>query len=62
MEPEALQQYEALTGQQVESCMFRVKHDDPPHGWLGASPDGLVQGLGISGNSSTTSSNLILPD
>ena len=25
--------------------MFRVKHDDPPHGWLGASPDGLVESL-----------------
>jgi putative phage-type endonuclease len=54
MEPEALQQYESLTGQRVESCMFRVKHDDPPHGWLGASPDGLVQGLEIS-------NTLILP-
>ncbi|KAG7666608.1 hypothetical protein NADE_003593 [Nannochloris sp. 'desiccata'] len=56
MEPEALQQYEALTGQRVESCMFRVKHDDPPHGWLGASPDGLVQGLEIFDAGSTNSS------
>jgi putative phage-type endonuclease len=56
MEPEALQQYEALTGQRVESCMFRVKHDDPPHGWLGASPDGLVQGLEIIHSNSTTNS------
>ena len=70
MEPEALSTYEALTGQRVESCMFRVKHDDPPHGWLGASPDGLVQGLEIrttsstteNTNSSTGGSNLILPN
>ena len=55
MEPQALSTYESLTGQQVESCMFRVKHDDPPHGWLGASPDGLVQGLGIL-NTTTTAS------
>jgi putative phage-type endonuclease len=71
MEPEALQQYEALTGQRVESCMFRVKHDDPPHGWLGASPDGLVQGLEItstttmmtnnSTNINNTSTNIITP-
>jgi len=57
MEPKALQQYEALTGQRVESCMFRVKHDDPPHGWLGASPDGLVQGLEVFNTSSNSTSS-----
>ena len=41
-EPRALAAYEALTGGAVEGCMFRVKHDDAPHGWLGASPDGLI--------------------
>ena len=50
MEPYALSTFEELTGQRVESCMFRVKHDDPPHGWLGASPDGLIQGLTITNN------------
>lgn len=48
MESRALDTYQTLTGQQVEGCMFRVKHDDPPHSWLGASPDGLMGGLGIS--------------
>lgn len=52
MEPHALSTFEELTGQRVESCMFRVKHDDPPHGWLGASPDGLIQGLSIRGSNS----------
>lgn len=47
MEARALDTYQTLTGQQVEGCMFRVKHDDPPHSWLGASPDGLMGGLGI---------------
>lgn len=46
-EPKALATYEALTGQGVESCMFKVKRDDVVHDWLGASPDGLVAGLGI---------------
>lgn len=27
------------------SIRCAVKHDDAPHGWLGASPDGLIQGL-----------------
>lgn len=47
MEPAALDAYQRFTGQDVEACMFRVKHEDPPHSWLGASPDGLVQGLVI---------------
>ncbi len=45
-EPEALQLYEAITGQQVSPCMFRVRRADDVHGWLGASPDGLVAGMG----------------
>lgn len=47
-EARALLTYERLTGQQVESCMFKVKRDDVVHDWLGASPDGLVAGLGLS--------------
>lgn len=43
-EPFALEAYQKLTGRVVEGCMFKVKHDDAPHGWLGASPDGLVCG------------------
>lgn len=27
-----------------------MKHDDPAHGWLGASPDGLIGGLEVSGH------------
>lgn len=46
-EPKALLTYERLTGQKVESCMFKVKKDDVVHDWLGASPDGLVTGLGL---------------
>ena len=41
----ALAQYEALTGHAVSACRFRVLRDDCAHGWLGASPDGLVDGL-----------------
>ncbi|KAI8106686.1 hypothetical protein M9434_001340 [Picochlorum sp. BPE23] len=47
-EARALLTYEKLTGQHVESCMFKVKKDDVVHDWLGASPDGLVAGLGLS--------------
>jgi len=46
-ESNALLTYEKLTGQKVESCMFKVKKDDVVHDWLGASPDGLVAGLGL---------------
>lgn len=46
-EPRALLTYENLTGQKVEPCMFKVKKDDVVHDWLGASPDGLVAGLGL---------------
>ncbi len=46
-EARALMTYERLTGQKVESCMFKVKKDDVVHDWLGASPDGLVAGLGL---------------
>jgi hypothetical protein len=28
--------------------MFQVKHDDMAHGWLGASPDGLIGGLSVA--------------
>ncbi|KAK9819245.1 hypothetical protein WJX81_006301 [Elliptochloris bilobata] len=44
-EDTALQRYGELTGQRVEGCRFRVLRDDDVHGWLGASPDGLIDGL-----------------
>ncbi|GAB4816198.1 hypothetical protein N2152v2_003244 [Parachlorella kessleri] len=44
----ALGDYELNTGQSIQGCMFQVKHDDMAHGWLGASPDGLIGGLTIS--------------
>lgn len=34
-----------MTGHDVVACRFRVMRDDDVHGWLGASPDGLVPGL-----------------
>lgn len=37
--------YGELTGQRVEGCRFSVLRDDDVHGWLGASPDGLIEGL-----------------
>lgn len=46
-EPKALQAYQQLTGQVIEPCMFKVKHDDPAHSWLGASPDGLIAALEV---------------
>jgi putative phage-type endonuclease len=48
-EERALATYAASTGQAVEACMFRAKRDDAPHGWLGASPDGLIDLLGVEG-------------
>jgi putative phage-type endonuclease len=48
-EERALAAYAASTGQAVEACMFRAKRDDAPHGWLGASPDGLIDILGVDG-------------
>lgn len=44
-EPLALKRYCELTGQNVEPCMFKMKHSDPPHAWIGASPDGLLPAL-----------------
>jgi putative phage-type endonuclease len=56
-EPKALQEYQRLTGQVIEPCMFKVKHDDPAHSWLGASPDGLIAALEVHTVQSTSSSN-----
>lgn len=39
--------YGEITGQAVEECGFRVLRDDVVHGWLGASPDGLLQPQGL---------------
>jgi len=55
-EARALATYEKLTGEKVQSCMFKVKKDDVVHDWLGASPDGLIAGLGIADNHSQGSS------
>ncbi|KAK9817240.1 hypothetical protein WJX72_011650 [[Myrmecia] bisecta] len=41
----ALGHYGAITGHSVQSCRFQVLRDDDVHGWLGASPDGLIEGL-----------------
>lgn len=46
-EPLALSAYEQLAGNSVDGCMFKLKHNDAPHGWLGASPDGLIGSLGV---------------
>ncbi|EFN59566.1 hypothetical protein CHLNCDRAFT_132898 [Chlorella variabilis] len=46
-EPRALDAYQAATCQAVTSCMFQVKRDDAVHGWLGASPDGLIESLAV---------------
>ena len=44
----ALCRYGEITGHDIEECSFKMLRDDEVHGWLGASPDGLVQGLGTS--------------
>ncbi len=41
----ACRRYCEVTGHDVVACRFRVMRDDDVHGWLGASPDGLVPGL-----------------
>lgn len=41
----ARRRYCEVTGHDVVACRFRVMRDDDVHGWLGASPDGLVPGL-----------------
>lgn len=38
--------YGDITGQSIDKCSFKMARDDEVHGWLGASPDGLVQSLG----------------
>ena len=40
-----LSRYQELLGCAVEPCRFRVLRDDDVHGWLGASPDGLIASL-----------------
>lgn len=39
--------YGEITGQTINECSFKVLKDDEVHSWLGASPDGLVQPLGM---------------
>ena len=38
-------------------AMPAVKHDDPVHGWLGASPDGLIESLTLEAGWSPTSTS-----
>jgi len=40
--------YGEITGHSIDKCSFKMARDDVVHGWLGASPDGLVQSLGKS--------------
>ena len=42
-ESSALGRYQEITGLSVQSCSFKMLRDDEVHGWLGASPDGLVE-------------------
>ncbi|BDA42985.1 hypothetical protein COCOBI_03-8780 [Coccomyxa sp. Obi] len=47
-EAAALARYEQLTGHLVSACRFSVLRDDVVHGWLGASPDGLIDSLAVT--------------
>ena len=47
-EASALTRYEQLTGHLVSACRFSVLRDDAVHGWLGASPDGLIDSLAVT--------------
>jgi putative phage-type endonuclease len=51
----ALENYCHFTGQTVEQCMFKMKRDDPPHAWLGASPDGLLPALSVKASEQSIS-------
>ncbi len=44
----ALARYQQLTGHLVSACRFSVLRDDVVHGWLGASPDGLIDSLAVT--------------
>ncbi|KAL0042026.1 hypothetical protein WJX77_001122 [Trebouxia sp. C0004] len=46
-EADALLRYGEITGHSIDMCSFKMVRDDEVHGWLGASPDGLVQSLGL---------------
>ncbi|CAL8467373.1 g6910 [Coccomyxa elongata] len=47
-EAAALARYQQLTGHLVSACRFSVLRDDVVHGWLGASPDGLIDSLAVT--------------
>ena len=47
-EDAALSRYQQLTGHLVSACRFSVLRDDVVHGWLGASPDGLIDSLAVT--------------
>ena len=61
-EPAALEAYAAATGACVDECRFEVLLDDDAHGWLGASPDGLLrlEGVGRGGGTTTTPRTAVL--
>ena len=48
-EPRALSEYAAVTRASVGECAFRSYGTDDADGWLGASPDGLVECPGSEG-------------
>lgn len=53
----ALQQYQELSGHRVSPHGLKLLHDDPVHGWLGASPDGLIDPIQLQpGDSSSAPS------
>lgn len=54
MQPRGVERYGVLvtigprlqvTGHVIKPCRFAVLRDDEVHGWLGASPDGLIDSL-----------------
>ena len=57
-EADAMTAYAAATGQLLSACRFQVLRDDDAHGWLGASPDGLIAGIGTT--ASTTFPSLAM--
>ena len=46
-----------VTGHLIKPCRFAVLRDDEVHGWLGASPDGLIDSL--SAHPGFTALNLV---
>ena len=53
--------YGEITGHSMDKCSFKMARDDVVHGWLGASPDGLVQSPGKSLSQGPTRTPLAPP-